>query len=381
MNNKTNKNILLIIILIIVVGAIYYLSSQKVSVGNIKPADLADAPDTYIKNEEAIEQKKGKYSYAPELTGIEGYINTDESITIGSLKGKVILIDFWTYTCINCIRTLPHLKNWHKKYEDDGLVIIGVHTPEFEFEKINENVVEAVKEYGLEYPIVQDNSYATWSAFKNRYWPHKFLIDIDGFIRYDHIGEGSYEETEKVIQELLKERMERLGKGKLKEDLSKPGDVVSVEVGKIGTPELYFGYKFARQDIGNTPGIQPGQTVEYKLPSQITKNIIYLGGTWKFNEDDAELISEEGTLMLGYDAKIVNIVAGSDTSSTIEVLVNTNYLSESQLGKDVEIVDKKSTVEIQEGKLYNIVDHKYEPGLLELRIKGKGFKINTFTFG
>src|SRR3989338_574562 len=147
---------------------------------------------------------------APELVGISGFFNTDEFPSISELKGKVVLVDFWTYTCINCIRTLPHLVEWDKKYRDKGLVIIGVHTPEFEFEKEYNNVKAAIEKYCINYPVVQDNGYLTWQAFKNRYWPRKYLIDTDGFIRYDHIGEGGYKETEAKIQELLNERAEIL---------------------------------------------------------------------------------------------------------------------------------------------------------------------------
>ena len=241
---KKNKTIVLAIVLAIVVGTIYYLNSQKADIsigGHNLSLNPNNDPDDYIMDEEAVKSKESQFSYAPELTGIGGYINANSSLSIGSLKGKVILVDFWTYTCINCIRTLPYLKAWHGKYEDDGLVIIGVHTPEFEFEKEYGNVVDAVNGNQIEYAVVQDNNYATWRAYQNRYWPRKYIIDIDGFIRYDHIGEGAYEETEKVIQELLKERMERLGKGKLKEGMSKPSDIHDVDFGKVKSPELYLG--------------------------------------------------------------------------------------------------------------------------------------------
>ncbi|MBI2134709.1 thioredoxin family protein [Candidatus Woesearchaeota archaeon] len=384
-----NRNLFLIVLLIIIAGSIYYLNSQKAAVSETDIENIADAktetnvkaPQSYVKDEQAVKQKEARFEYAPELTGIEGYINTDNMLTIGSLKGKVVLVDFWTYTCINCIRTLPYLKVWHDKYADDGLVIIGVHTPEFEFEKKYENVKEAAEKYGLKYAIVQDNDYLTWRAYKNRFWPHKYLIDIDGFIRYDHIGEGKYEETEKVIQALLKERMERLGKGKLKEDMAKPSDIIDVDFGKVNTPEIYLGYGFTRGNFGNPEGLPAGQTVDYMFPAIVKPNNVYLEGRWKINKDDSELISDEGRIILGYDAKAVNIVAESEEGSEIEVLVDTKALDESKIGADVEIIDGKSMANIEEGKLYNLVDFEYGSGLLELRIRGKGFKINTFTFG
>ena len=139
---------------------------------------------------------------APELTGLTDWINS-APLTLASLKGKVVLIDFWTYSCINCQRTLPYLIEWDKKYRDQGLVIIGVHAPEFAFEKNPENVAKAVKDVGIRYPVVLDNAYATWNAYTNQYWPAKYFIDRDGKLRHSHFGEGDYAESEKVIQYLL----------------------------------------------------------------------------------------------------------------------------------------------------------------------------------
>jgi thiol-disulfide isomerase/thioredoxin len=139
---------------------------------------------------------------APEIRDIAHWINS-EPLTIESLRGKVILVDFWTYSCINCIRTQPYLNAWHEKYEKDGLVIIGIHAPEFAFEKVESNVREASKKAGIKYPVALDNDFATWNAYGNRYWPAKYLIDQNGIIVYKHFGEGNYTETELKIQELL----------------------------------------------------------------------------------------------------------------------------------------------------------------------------------
>ena len=146
----------------------------------------------------------GDEKTVPEIEGIASWINS-EPITFEEQRGKVVLVDFWTYTCINCIRTLPFLKAWHEKYADKGLVIVGVHTPEFDFEKDRDNVIEATEGFGLEWPIAQDNDFKTWRAFSNRYWPAKYLVDKDGYIRYTHFGEGAYEETELWIRGLLEE--------------------------------------------------------------------------------------------------------------------------------------------------------------------------------
>lgn len=147
---------------------------------------------------------KTGFKKAPDFSQITGYINTDP-VKLGDLNGKVVLVHFWTYTCENCIHMIPYLNKWQQNYADKGLVIIGIHTPEFEFEKNTDNVKQAVKDYQIEYPVLQDNSYATWKAYQNKYWPRDYLVDTQGFIRYDHIGEGNYDGTEKAIQSLLAE--------------------------------------------------------------------------------------------------------------------------------------------------------------------------------
>jgi thiol-disulfide isomerase/thioredoxin len=139
---------------------------------------------------------------APEFTGIEKWLNS-EPLTMSSLRGKVVLVDFWTYTCINCIRTLPYVKDWYAKYKDQGLEVVGVHTPEYAFERFTPNVQEAIKRFGITYPVAQDNKYATWDAYRNIYWPAFYLIDKQGKIIYSHFGEGRYKETEAAIQQAL----------------------------------------------------------------------------------------------------------------------------------------------------------------------------------
>ncbi len=142
---------------------------------------------------------------APDFVGITKWLNTDSALTIQSLRGKVVLVDFWTYTCINCIRTLPHITSWYEKYKDKGFVVVGVHTPEFQFEHNTENVLDATKMYGIHYPVAQDNDYATWNNYKNEYWPAEYLIDAQGRIRRTHFGEGEYDQMEMAIRELLQE--------------------------------------------------------------------------------------------------------------------------------------------------------------------------------
>jgi thiol-disulfide isomerase/thioredoxin len=358
------KTIILIAVLVIVVGSIYIFESQKV-----KPINYIDTS-----NKEVLDGES-QYVTAPELVGVSGYINT-EKIKISDLKGKVVLIDFWTYSCINCIRTLPYLTAWDKKYRDKGLVIIGVHTPEFEFEKEYENVLDATKKYNIEYPVVQDNDYAIWQAYKNRFWPRKYLIDKDGFIRYDHIGEGGYEETELKIQELLAEIGEDVTNIKT-EDEEKKEYVLKT------TPELYSGYDFAisrGQNIGNAGGMKVGQIYSYSKPLKLKEDTIYLEGTWKSNSDNLELTGNDGSVFLNYKAGEVNIVSESAKLQQVEILIDGAKLSGDLAGKDVNFLEGNAYVQIQTPQLYNIINGNYGNHVIELKVK-KGFSFHAFTFG
>ncbi|MBS3105314.1 thioredoxin family protein [Candidatus Woesearchaeota archaeon] len=363
------KPFLTIVAVVFVVAAIIYIESKKPDIAQAQPQTNPNEQNT-------------KYPRAPDFVGIEKWINS-EPLKIEQLRGKVVLVDFWTYTCINCIRTLPYLKDWDKKYRDKGLVIVGVHTPEFEFEKKYENVLKAVNDYQLKYAVAQDNNYATWSVYQNRYWPHKFLIDIDGYIRYDHIGEGAYDETERMIQTLLKERMERLNKkNDIMFNVTKPKEAIDVEYRSIRTPEIYFGYQFSRGNFGNPEGLKANGIIDYKLPLSITPNNVYIEGKWKNNADNLELVSDDGSILLIFHAKAVNIVAGSENSSEAFVFLDNEFENEKNKGADVFIKENKSISNINEFKLYNIANaENYGSHALSINVAGKGFRIYTFTFG
>jgi thiol-disulfide isomerase/thioredoxin len=327
---------------------------------------------------ERVQIDKSQFKIAPELAGISNYINS-EPFALADLKGKVVLVDFWTYSCINCIRTIPYLNAWHEKYADDGLVIVGVHAPEFDFEKDPENVQAAVDKFGIKYPVVQDNEHDTWDAYQNRYWPRKYLVDDEGYIRYDHIGEGEYAETEKVIQSLLQERAANMGQTALIDDsTAKPENAQSVDFGQINTPELYFGYEYARAPLGNEEGFQPEKTVTYTIDDneELKPNIIYLSGDWLNREDSMELKSPTGRIILEYYAKSVNIVAGGQ---------GTVYAAEDgrQLGsaRGTDVAEDGSFV-VDGQRLYNLASHNaYGSHTLVIDVVGEGFEIYTFTFG
>jgi len=302
------------------------------------------------------EQTTRQYDTAKEITSPDGFINV-ESISINELIGKkVILIDFWTYSCINCQRTIPYLNAWHEKYKDKGLVIIGVHTPEFKFEQKYENVASAVEQYGIKYPVVLDNDYSTWRAYKNNYWPRKYLIDMAGFIVYDHIGEGGYDETEKKIQELLG----------INEEMARPIGAEEVDFLSQRSPEIYFGS--ARNNyLGNgksrTPGLQTLGT-----PSGIKTNILYLEGEWNFTDEFAENKSPRAKIIFRYKAQKVFFVASSENGVRATIFRDG--------------LPYGAPILIQKDSLYRLIEDS-EPGehTLEIIIEDPGLKAFTFTFG
>ena len=313
---------------------------------------------------------------APGMKGISGYINTSVEEIDQNIEGKVVLYDFWTYSCINCIRTLPYLTAWDEKYSEEGLVIVGIHTPEFEFEKEYDNVVFATKKFGIKYPVVQDNDKETWNEFQNRYWPRKYIADHEGYIRFDHIGEGAYAETEKVIQLLLEERSNAYGKTIEKKELV---NLDEFSHAAFRTPELYFGFNFAegRNQLGNEEGFSKNKIVDYQLPETFREHYFYMDGTWKNNNDGMELISDSGKIVLNFNAKQVNIVASE--SAMLEIEYDGEKIPNEVKGLDV---SEDGTVNVSEPRLYNLIELEQEgPHEIIIHVKNSGFEIFTFTFG
>ena len=326
-------------------------------------------------NDTNIDDKKFLRT-APELQGISGYINTSSDQINQDIENKVVIYDFWTYSCINCIRTLPYLTAWDEKYRDEGLVIVGIHTPEFAFEKKYENVVFATEKFGIKYPVVQDNEKEIWNDFQNRYWPRKYIADHEGYIRFDHIGEGAYKETEEVIQLLLRERSDVLGETLEKTELLNLDEFTHTT---FRTPELYFGFSFAegRNQLGNEEGFSKNKIMNYKLPNQFKQHYFYMDGIWKNNNDGMKLISDSGKIVLQFYAKQLNIVAAN--SATLEIIYDGNFLPSESRGQDVA---PDGTVKISEPRLYNLIDSKQEgPHEIIIKVNTPGFEIFTFTFG
>ena len=354
--NKDNISAVLtgVAVVALIAGFAVYFNSPELNQQSVRSID-SNSNDGLSSVQ--LSTDKSQFKKAPEFEGISSYINSNGT-KLSDLKGKVVLIDFWTYSCINCIRTLPYLVDWNQKYSDKGLVIVGIHSPEFEFEKGIDNVKQAVTRFGIKYPVLLDNDHGTWNAFQNSYWPRKYLVDSEGFIRYDHIGEGGYVETENAIRNLLAERG---GKQSIsptsvnQTNLSVP-ESQSVDFNQIKTPELYFGYQYARSQLGNNEGFDPEKIVNYTLASSKLKpNVIYLEGEWKNNADSMELVGKDGKIILDYSAKSINIVAGGKGEITVMEFGKDNQTSNPYSGSDL---DSEGKLTIDGQRLYNIGSHQ-----------------------
>jgi thiol-disulfide isomerase/thioredoxin len=376
MKSELKTALVMGMILIAAIGGISaYFSSLEPQIQKTQNQSDEDIQTQNKETSKIPKIDKSVFKKAPELVGIAGYINTTPVDLKESMKDKVILYDFWTYSCINCIRTLPYITAWNTKYADQGLLIIGIHSPEFEFEKDFNNVQTAVKQYNISYPVLQDNDMKTWKAFENRYWPRKYIADSEGYIRYDHIGEGGYDETEKIIQELLQERNQLLGLNNT--TVQTLVDLEEHQFTASQTPELYFGYNFAfgRNQLGNSEGFNPEQIVTYSLPEKLARDYFYLEGQWQNFGDRMKLVSENGKIILPYFAKSVNIVATNE--SILQILLDGKSVTLQDAGSDVQ----NGTVHILGDRLYNLISSNNADTHTLTIIAKPGFEIYTFTFG
>jgi cytochrome c biogenesis protein CcdA/thiol-disulfide isomerase/thioredoxin len=291
---------------------------------------------------------------APELAGINTWINTanGEPLTLGALRGRVVLVDFWTYSCINCLRTLPHLKAWDASYRAAGLTIVGVHSPEFAFERVPDNVRSAVDRLDISYPVALDNDFATWRAYSNQYWPAKYLIDRDGRVRFHHFGEGAYEDTERRIRRLLGETV-------TKRPTSVDDDVPLA----LRTPESYLGYeRLARFANGK---VAPDVEWEYMLAGEsLAQDVLGYAGRWKV-EGERIIAGDGARLKLRFQARDIFLVLEGE--GTVEVLVDGRSMC---------------TVKVSGlPRLYTVARFsQFRRGLLELQFS-PGVAGYAFTFG
>ncbi len=341
------KILLLIIIAAVVVWAGFYIDER------MKHADTSLNTDTGQPETSPISVKVDfkNYGKAPDFAGISKWLNS-EPLTIKGLRGKIVLVDFWTYSCINCIRTLPYVTKWYDTYKDKGLVVVGVHTPEFDFEKDVSNVQDAIKRFGIHYPVAQDNNYETWRSYNNQYWPAEYLIDKNGDIIHVHFGEGEYDVTENAIRSLL--GIDATQNNSSKESL-----------GEVASPEMYFG-------TNRLQNLTPEQIASlspktYSLPKEISLNKFALEGNWQFSRESIKLVIGQGKIWLKFHAGKIHLVASSQNPAKLAIKVD---------GKS------QPSITVKDSELYTLFDsNDYADHLVEIIINQPGFEAFTFTFG
>jgi cytochrome c biogenesis protein CcdA/thiol-disulfide isomerase/thioredoxin len=253
----------------------------------------------------------GPGAATPELSGATAWINSPP-LAPASLRGKVVLVDFWTYSCINCLRTLPYIEAWYAKYKDSGLVVIGVHTPEFPFEKDEANVRKAVQDLGILYPVAMDNNYAIWRNFNNQYWPAHYFIDATGRIRYHHFGEGGYDESEKWIRGLLEEANHQ-PLPSAATDITASGTEAASDANSVQSPETYIGYARA-QNFASPGGLVADDAEVYRTPIRLDLNQWALAGEWNDAGQIATLLSPKGSIDYRFHARDLHLVMGPPTT-------------------------------------------------------------------
>lgn len=321
---------------------------------------------------------QGAPGNAPEFTGIDRWINS-KPLSLRALRGKVVLIDFWTYSCINCLRALPYVRGWADKYKDHGLVVIGVHAPEFAFEKNPDNVRKAVRELGVDYPLALDNDYAIWQGFDNQYWPAHYFIDAQGQIRHHHFGEGGYAQSEDVIRRLLAEAgYKDLPGGYVSADGQ--GVEATASNGMQRSPETYVGYERAENFAGGAQAHDQSHT--YQVPPQLQPDQWALDGQWTVGAERAVLDRAGGRIIYRFQGRDLHLVLGPGADGRpVRLRVRIDGAAPgADHGADID-AQGNGTVDSQ--RLYQLVRLAGGDGVhtVEIEFLDPGVAAYAFTFG
>ncbi len=328
--------------------------------------DLLTADDIVVSDTDALPV----LGTMPELEGFASWINS-EALMREDLKGKVVLVDFWTYSCINYIRTFPYLVDWWDKYQDDDFVLLGIHTPEFGFEKDRDNVIEAMEKHGLKFPVAQDNDFVTWKNFNNRYWPAKYLFDKEGQLRYVHFGEGKYDDTEKAIQQLLA--------------VDKELTVTDAPTAKgVKSPETYFGY-WRSENFASNEALKQDESRAYSFPASLGANEWALEGEWNIERQHAQAQEKGAKFRFRYNASVANLVMAIDGGDLQDIVV---YLDGKEVPDDLmgaHVKPSKSEdgtfTTVSFSDLYELIAGEPGEHILEIETLEAGLQIFAITFG
>jgi thiol-disulfide isomerase/thioredoxin len=316
---------------------------------------------------------------APSFGGATGWLNSPP-LSAADLRGKVVLVDFWTYTCVNWLRTLPYVRAWADKYKDQGLVVIGVHSPEFAFEKSIDNVRRAADSLNVNYPIAVDSDHAVWRAFANQYWPALYFIDANGRIRHHHFGEGDYEKSEKVIQQLLLENNVR-GAGRETVAVNATGVEAAADWDNLKSPENYLGYE-RTTNFASAADALLNMHRAYVPPSRLRLNQWALSGDWALKADASVLNGTSGRIVYRFHARDVNLVMGPSARGKpvrFRVLVDGQPPGAAR-GSDI---DDKGNGTVAEQRLYQLIrqPRPIVDRVFEIQFLDPGVEAYAFTFG
>jgi cytochrome c biogenesis protein CcdA/thiol-disulfide isomerase/thioredoxin len=315
----------------------------------------------------------------PSLDGAVKWLNSSP-LTREQLKGKVVLVDFWTYSCINCLRSVPYVEAWWEKYKQDGFVVIGVHTPEFAFEKDPANVAKSLPDLKITYPVAVDSNYAIWKAFHNQYWPAHYFIDANGIIRYHHFGEGKYDESEEVIQQLLREKNSGLKTGGFVQ-VNASGSQAAPDFNDVASPETYIGYA-RQQNYASPEKIRQDGPQIYSAPSRLTVNQWGLAGNWNVSDEHATLVAAPGKVIFRFHARDLHLVLGPGQNGKpvrFRVRIDGAAPAEDHGGD----TDAQGAGVVKEYRLYQLIRQKgkAEDRTFEIEFLDPGAQAFAFTFG
>ncbi len=380
---------------VLVAAVAIFLGLDTKLLAKISFLNTGNIEQALLEKTSLVKQEKSKTSlltdegFAPPLEGAIQWLNS-EPLDMVSLLGKVVLIDFWTYSCINCLRTLPYLKAWYERYHHEGLVIIGVHTPEFAFEKSIDNIKKAVADFHLPYPIAVDNNYKIWSSYQNQYWPAHYFIDVKGHVRHHQFGEGQYDESEKMIQFLLAEKNpkaysmpKKLVEVKGQGILAAASDDDDDEDDDI-SPETYLGYH-RQEGFVSIPSIKKDQEALYKMPKQISLNQWALAGSWKVGKELATLVTHPGRLTFRFRARDLHLVMGTTQGKAIDFVVTID--GKPPLHSYGQDIDAEGKGKVQAHRLYQLIRQQgpLNQSLLEhtfnIEFLDSEVEVFAFTFG
>jgi thiol-disulfide isomerase/thioredoxin len=315
---------------------------------------------------------------APPLNGATQWLNSPP-LSAQMLRGKVVLVDFWTYSCINCLRTLPYLKAWDEKYRAQGLVIIGVHAPEFAFEKDVNNVENAVHDLGITYPVAIDNQYTIWNAFQNKYWPAHYLIDVQGHIRHQHFGEGAYQETEQMIQALLKEAHQGLALNEKFVQIKGTGaTAAAADIQK--SPETYVGYS-RQENMASPENVVRDKPARYSAPRKLKVDQWALSGTWLLSKESAVLQTAGGAINYHFQGRDLHLVLGAHNGKPVHFKVTLDGEAPgNDHGADT---DAQGNGVIHEQRLYQLIRQsgQIKDRIFHIEFLDAGAEAFAFTFG